>query len=317
MYYNHNLRTQLQEWKNRLYKSTSDQLGPQLKYLFQKLESDKQLLALINEACQKYKYDDKTLKDIIEKLRRGSDLEFVNEIQQAAYCFQYINYYTKMIGNYNLHYYSEFQSKDFEGSKNKIIENYISPILNFLHDRLDKSNSTIYLLERYKKRTEWFTKNQILSFYKSAKKNYEQVLEDDLRLFLFDQGIDYPFSTPKSASGRADIVGALDSNDPIVIEIKVIDKERKYGKNRIKDGFAQIVKYASDYNKDFGYLVIYNIDMVEINFVFSEVNNTFPPMLKFNNKTYYFVVINLSFDEQASNLKKIKTMEVKESDLLD
>ncbi len=34
MYYNHNLRTQLQEWKNRLYRATYEQFGHQLKYFY-------------------------------------------------------------------------------------------------------------------------------------------------------------------------------------------------------------------------------------------------------------------------------------------
>jgi len=34
MYYNHNLRTNLQEWKNRLYRAPFQQFGSQLQYFF-------------------------------------------------------------------------------------------------------------------------------------------------------------------------------------------------------------------------------------------------------------------------------------------
>ena len=82
------------------------------------------------------------------------------------------------------------------------------------------------MLEKYKRRTEWFTFSNLLEKYSTADKNYEQIFEDDLRLFLFDQGIDYPFSTPKSTSGRGDIIGSIDTNDPLIIEIKIFDRER-------------------------------------------------------------------------------------------
>ena len=108
-------------------------------------------------------------------------------------------------------------------------------------------------------------------------------------MFLFDQGIDYPFSSPKSTSGRADIIGSIDTSDPIVLEIKIFDRTKGYGKNRIKDGFTQVVKYANDYNKEIGYLVIFNADSGEINFKFPDKNNLFPPMITFNHKTFFFI----------------------------
>src|SRR5690606_12556230 len=173
----------------------------------------------------------------------------------------------------------------------------------------------IYLLEKYKRRTEWFTYNELLNKYKIASKNYEQIFEDDLRLFLFDQGIDYPFSTPKSTSGRGDIIGSIETNDPLIVEIKILDKEKKYGKQRIYDGFSQIIKYANDYNKDVGYLVIFNVDNIEIDFVLNEKNNIFPPMVSFNNKTYFIIVVNLYNGISASKIGTTEVLTINENDL--
>ncbi len=201
-------------------------------------------------------------------------------------------------------------ARDFEGIKTKIIEEYISPILYFFHDRLNKSNSVVYLLEKYKKRTEWFTKSQLYSAYKSSTKNYEKIFEDDLRLFLFEQGIDYPFSTPMSASGRADIIGEIETDDPLIVEIKIFDRDKGYGAERIKEGFTQIVKYANDYNKDFGFLVVFNMDEVELNLIDSENGNLFPPSTTFNNKTFFVIVVNCLDGKSASKSGNIKEIEI-------
>lgn len=314
-YANHILRTNLQEWKNRLYRATYAQFGNQLKFLINNIENNPQTNGLLNEACQKHEYSQEDLSRIAKQRRRDADIEFESETHQAAFCHQYLKYIIGLSGNYNLHNSVFFSAREFDGTKTKIVEDYISPILNYLHDRLDKSNSTIYLLEKYKRRTEWFTKMELFNQYNSAEKNYEQVLEDDLRLFLFDQGIDYPFSTPSSASGRADIIGEIETNDPLVVEIKIFDREKGYGKDRIKDGFSQIVKYANDYNKDVGYLVIYNMDKAELNLNFSENNNIFPASIRFNNKVFYLIVINSSCRDTASKSGTINEIEITETEL--
>lgn len=313
-YSNHNLRTNLQEWKNRLYRSTSDQFAHQFKYLMNNIDGNLQINALVTEAINKYPLELEDFRKTVNSHRRSEQI-FENEVDQASYCYQFLKYFVAEYGKYNLHNYTFFSGRDFESTKTKIIEDYISPIFYYLHDKLDRLNSTVYLLEKFKKRTEWFTKKEIFESYKSAEKNYEQQLEDNLRLFLFDQGIDYPFSTPLSASGRADIIGEIETDDPLIIEIKIFDRSKGYGKDRIKDGFSQVVKYANDYNKDCGFLVLFNMDDVEINFKFSENNKVFPPSLIFNNKTFYFVVINCNNSQTASKTKTTVEIEVTETEL--
>jgi len=314
-YSNHNLRTDLQEWKNRLYRAPYAQFGNQLKYLLNNLDNNHQINGILKEVIIKHKYTDEELNKILEQRRRGIDIEFQSEAHQTAFSYQFLKFVIKEAGNHNIHNLIFFQKRDFEGTKASIVEDFISPIIYYLHDRLDKSNSIIYLLEKYKKRTEWFTKKELFNNYKSAEKNYEQMLEDDLRLFLFDQGIDYPFSTPATASGRADIIGEIETDDPLIIEIKIFDREKGYGKERIKDGFSQIIKYANDYNKDVGYLVVYNMDKAELNLNFSDKKNIFPPSIQFNNKTFYFVIINTAIYETASKSRTIKEIEITENEL--
>lgn len=165
-------------------------------------------------------------------------------------------------------------------------------------------------------RVEWFTHQKLSGLYNTIPKNQqsEQLLEDDLRLFLFDNGVDYPFSTPKSISGRADIVGLIDSEDPLIVEIKIIDKKKGYGKQRVFGGISQIFKYANDYNKNVGYLVIFNFDPIEINFKIDSSNGV--PCLIFNSRTYYIILINMSEPVQASKIGRLKSVEISSDELI-
>jgi len=316
MYYNHNLRTALQEWKNRLYRAPYKEFGNQLKYFANNLDGEKLLNNILSEACIQYTFQDSEIEEIITKAERGSYRDFINEIEHAAYCYQKLKYLGRQYSYPTIQNLILFTGDGFDETKGKVIEQLVAPIVYFLHDKLEKSNSTIYLLEKYKKRTEWFTKPNLLLQYKQATKNYEQIFEDDLRLFLFDQGIDYPFSTPKSNSGRADIVGAIDTNDPLIIEVKFLDKEKGYGKSRVRDGFNQIVKYTNDYNKNFGYLVVFNLDNIELDFKLTDSKKIFPPMLTFGNRIYFLIVINLYTGESASKQGQVESMEITEDDLV-
>jgi len=315
IYSNHNLRTNLQEWKNRLYRSTYQNFGHQLKYVLNNIDNNRQLSALISDAVNNYPISEDDLKKYYEQIDRSGDgVGFESEVDQASYCYLILNYIIQKLKDYNVHHYNIILGHDFEEIKTKIIEEYISPIIYYLHDKLDESNSTIFLLEKYKKRTEWFTKHNLIKLYNSVSKSYEKIFEDDLRLFLFDQGIDYPFSTPLTSSGRVDIIGEIETDDPLIIEIKIFDEEKNYGKNRIREGFTQIVKYANDYNKDVGFLIIFNMDNAELNFKIND-DKAFPPSILFNNKKFYFIVVNCSESTSASKIGALKEVEITVDDL--
>lgn len=313
-YTNHSLRSSLQEWKNRLSRSTFSQFGNQLKFLFGNIDNNRQLKGLVSESIQQFTYSEDQLNEFMQQSRSGGSIDYDSEIDQAAFCYQFLKHCFAKFNSHDLHHYGLFQRND-DKTMSGIIDEYISPIIYYLHDGLDKSSSIIFLLEKYKKRTEWFSRNDLIKLYESADKSYEQIFEDDLRLFLFDQGIDYPFSTPLSASGRADIIGEIDTQDPLILEIKIYDETKGYGKNRIKDGFSQIVKYANDYHKNVGYLVIFNMNSVEINFKMSEENKVFPPSYHYNNKIFYFIVINCSNSVSASKTGTLKEIIVTEVEL--
>ena len=93
----------------------------------------------------------------------------------------------------------------------------------FLHDRIDDGGNVLFLIERFKLKTEWFRRKELYLLYQEDTSVGEASLDQELRASLFDGGIDYPFSQPSSPSGKADIIALLDSDDPLVLEVKVFD----------------------------------------------------------------------------------------------
>ncbi len=132
----------------------------------------------------------------------------------------------------------------------RFTEVFVSPVIDYLLDRVDTGDNVLYLLGKYKRRMEWFRRDELLSAMRGNPSVSEEIANRDLREYLFDQGIEYPFSEPSSPSGEADIVANLGQVDPLVLEIKLFDLARRYDHRYIRKGFRQIYDYANDYGED-------------------------------------------------------------------
>lgn len=301
MYYNHQLKANIQEWRNRFLKSDFDYCINSFNFLYDKLNNQAVIKAIFIELESEYQYSQADIQQIINK--RIETHVFDNEKQHAAFNYQMCKFVFETKKDFR---YWFVVGKNFRDTVEYFKDSIVSPLTNFIQDKLDGVSNVLYSIEKYKLRTEWFTKQDLTDKYNNENKRYEGLLEDDLRLFLFDQGIDYPFSTPKSASGRADIISLIYTDDPLVMEIKIYDSKKGYKKDRIINGFAQIVKYAEDYHKDTGYLVVFNMDNIEIEIQGHESDNKWPNRFVFNGKTYYIIFINLNNEISASKQGKLK-----------
>lgn len=312
-----NIRVNLQEWTNRMRKAEYSQFGYAFKFFMKNIEENPVISSLLEEAVTTFPINDDDLKKIWENnyLDWNETIEIQDEMHHAAISYQFMHYIFKHLGS-NVH--QAFLTLTMFTAKRQTsdcIRIFIEPIVYYLHDRLDDSNSTLHLILKYKKRVEWFTRRELLAKYVAAEKSYEQIFEDDLRLFLFDQGIEYPFSTPQSPSGRADVVGALESKDPVVIEIKFLDKNKSYGLNRLQGGVTQAVQYVTDYHKPFGFLVVFNLDETEYDFKL-DGDETKTPRIQVGDKTIFLVLINLRDTVSASKQGKLKTISIERKDLI-
>lgn len=312
MYYNHNLRINLKEWRNRVMKSNHEQFNNTHKYFFDKIQNTPALLAILSESS----YVPAETVFLQLDTNQFDCLTFEHEEEEAVYKFHLIKYFLSESGTNPQSLLWEFCTASNNDDKViEYVELMIDPIINYLNDLLDESSSILFLLEKYKLRSEWFFKERLNELYTSNSKTGENKLEDDLRLFLFDQGIDFPFSTPLSASGRADVVSMLHTEDPLVLEIKITDEKKKYGTGRIKGGFAQVVKYADDYHKNIGYLVVFNFDAVKFELTGTEKDNTWPQRVNFRDKVFYFIFVDLHIGESASKTGTLKKKTISVSEL--
>lgn len=188
---------------------------------------------------------------------------------------------------------------------------FVVPLCNYLIDRLEVSSIMLYLLLRYKRWAEWFEAVRLRETYEEGG---EAGLDIDLRRFLFESGIDYPYSQPHSPGGRADVVARLETDDPLVLEIKVWDSKKGYKENRVRDGLRQVMDYAAKYGKDKGYVAVFNVDPESLVFVGETSGDEWPARIE-KGRIYYFIGINIAEQEKPVS-ERDKGKPVKTNDIL-
>lgn len=197
---------------------------------------------------------------------------------------------------------NELTLSGLEGEKsNKKKQNYfkeciIGKIIAYIKRKLKDVHYSLYLLNRYKMRSEVFKKDELNEIYRNNSKESETVLQDDLRLFLYEQGVGYPFSCAELKIGKTDVYAQVSPDDYMLTEVKIFDAGRKYGINRLNDGFSQLVQYVNELQIPIGYLIVFNFDD-SLPVVVTETEDN---VIVLDDKIYHIVFINLYNAESAS-----------------
>lgn len=192
---------------------------------------------------------------------------------------------------------------------------FIDPIFNFINLKLIDSDNLLNLLTKYKKKKEWFNRTQFYKKYNDEGRE-EEFVDLDLREFLFDNGIEYPFSTVKSPSGRADIIANIDSLDPIVIEVKILDKVKNYYKGRIIEGITQAYNYVTDYQKNRGFLIVFNANSNDQKIIFDS-DDSYPSKLIIGAISIFVIIININPEgKTASEQGKISSVQISKEEVM-
>lgn len=206
---------------------------------------------------------------------------------------------------------------NFEGASKKITQEFVEYVRDYLVHQLESSSVMLYLLLRYKCWAEWFEVKRLRQVYSDEG---ETGLDRDLRRFLFESGIDYPFSQPDVPGGRVDIVAGLETGDALVSEVKVWDSAKNYRVNRVCDGLRQVMHYATKYGKDRGYVVVFNLDPEPLVFEGETDTDRWPARTEHGGRTYYFIAIDIIPEyvkpvSQRDKGKLVKTHEVQLAEL--
>lgn len=181
-------------------------------------------------------------------------------------------------------------------------QQYFYPVYEYFRERIQETNTTLYLLDKYRHRTEWFHKQRLYEMWQNDTTHGEDNLTKDLQEYLHGQGIDFPFSTPHSPSGRSDLVGLIDTSNPLVLEAKIFNLDSGYDKSYLRKGLMQAYRYSLDYGKPIGYLLIFNVDEKDISF---EIDPSEPiKSISIGNTTIFIVTVNLFPRVSASKEKK-------------
>jgi hypothetical protein len=146
-----------------------------------------------------------------------------------------------------------------------IYKKIILPIYERIVNNIDERHFLEQLLERYKTRTEHFTKKQ----WKLSGTIIDEInlLQPDLALYLFDQGIEYTKESHSVDSNRIDFLGR-----DYIIEVKQTS-------SKTINGGTQLMEYLEKQNKNYGYLIIY---------IHGEIKSWEDKRFKFKGEIYKF-----------------------------
>jgi hypothetical protein len=194
-------------------------------------------------------------------------------------------------------------------------EAVVEPLIEYLQERIGEASDVLYVLERYVRRVEWFERDRLHAAYEENPSRGESIYDTDLRQFLFEQGIDYPFSQPRSASGESDVVAGLDGDDPLVCEVKLYDAAR-YGKSYIAKGVQQATAYARDYGKTSAYLVVVNLSAKHLQLPTDGEAKEWPPRIDVGGVTVFIVQVRALPQPSASQRGTAEVLMLTKDDLL-
>jgi hypothetical protein len=198
----------------------------------------------------------------------------------------------------------------------QFVARIVSPLFDFLHERAGAEGNILYVLERYVRRVEWFDRDDLYDRAMDDTRKAERVYETDLRRFLFSEGINMPFSQPRSASGLSDVLVGVDTEDPLVCEMKIFDAVNR-GKRHLASGVGQALQYAEDYVKQVAYLVIINLSGRPLTLPSEDDPKSWPPRVTIAGVRVYLIMVRALPSASASKLGKPAPMTISYDDLVD
>jgi hypothetical protein len=314
MKYERDLQVRLRERYRRLYKTDYDQYGREASY-FRVFVLKVPALRSIVESISRSEPDLDADEWIQEKFADQSYQFPDTEEGRAKVIWRVIEHLAD--GTFQaMHVARSFSNdRNVNALVREMTEKLIEPFIEYIEERLGSESEVLYLLERLKRRIEAFDQEVLYANYQANTKRGEVSYDRYVRKYLFDQGIDNPFSQPRSASGEADIVSGLDSEDPLVEETKLYGGA-DYGVPYIAKGFNQAIQYAQDHGKNVAHLVVINLADHNLQLPSDEELSIWPPRLHASGVTVYMVVIRAKPLPSASQRRKQTTKIVTRDELV-
>lgn len=290
--FEHDLRVRLHERRNRLYKADFRIWQNEAGLMLEWMRSEPYLAALLTEV--------EAASIDVDAWKAGGGISYHDvtfpddERDRAKVCLSLF-----VANDLQSHGRAFGGGGDFNDIARAFVAGVVDPLINYLEDRIEDGGSVLGILERYKRRTEWFHQADLHDRYQADPKRGEAVLDAHLREYLVDNGISFPFSQPGSPSGEADVV-LLDEEEPLAMEVKLFLPEASKDRAYIRQGFAQAYRYAADYHTPAGYLVVFNLSDGALVFE-SDHPERWPTSITVGDCTVFCVVINVNPDRPTAS----------------
>ena len=307
MRFEHELRVRLRERRNRLYKAGHQLFDNEETLMLGWMEGEPYIASLFQE-IEAAPLDSERWK---QESVSWQHLSFPDsEIDRAKACLAVMRDH-----DYRQYAHAVTAEARFDDMARAYVEAFVDPLVNYLEDRIDDGSSVLGILERYKRRTEWFHQADLHARYEADTARGEAVLDAHLREYLVDQGIAFPFSQPRSPSGEADVVSMGD--EPLALEIKLFLPSAGKDAGYVRQGFAQAHRYAADYGLPSGYLVVFNLTEGLL-LLEGDNSDRWPPSVAVGNRTVFLLTVDINPERpSASRDRKLARAEIGRAFLLD
>jgi G:T-mismatch repair DNA endonuclease (very short patch repair protein) len=256
-------------------------------------------------------------EDEAKKIVTGNQIpEFDDELTQAIVSFFVIKLCVESESNgieakIGRNYTRTFDTDPLDFFKGFFLE----PFYEYLDEQIDDQRMILALLRRYKHKCEWFQREYLFRLWENDTAKGEKLLALHMYEYLHDQGLDFSIE-PQSISGKADLIAAQNTDDPLIADAKVFNPEKSKGPGYIAMGFNQIYIYTLDFNEPFGYLIIFKTHEADLKFALTSQSLS-TPFVVHNNKTIFILVIDIFHHEHsASKRGLLKSYEITEGDLI-
>lgn len=312
--YVQNLRYKLQKRVRRLNSIGDNMFHISLKHFWGFLENNPVFIGILQDLGNKYQSKESEAEKIID----GKSILGNTELEHAALSYFLIKKCSKSDDNRietDIGYiYDDWIDTD-KAALEHFRDMFLEPFYEYVDEQLDDQKAILALLRRYKHKCEWFQRDNLFKLVEKHPKSGEKLLALHLYEYLHDQGLDFTIE-PSSISGKADLVAAQNTDDPLIADTKIFNPEKKKGKSYLVTGFNQVYIYTTDYNEPFGYLIIYKTSEKDLRFALSNQTQSVPFVIH-NNKTIFIITIDIfPHSKTASKRGTLKPIEITEDDLI-
>jgi hypothetical protein len=290
----HDLRVKLHERRNRLYKSDYNKYDNELGFFLDWLDKYEYIRGIIGE-IEAASLDFERWRDSGGVGHHGVSYPDT-EIDRAKACLMVLRE-----GDTRRYASTISDSTHFDEMLRDYTEAFVDPLVSYIEDLIEEGSEILSTLLRYKRRVEWFEAAELHALYEEDTRHGEDSLDRHLRRYLLDQGIDFPFSQPRSPSGEVDVAAALGSDDPLSLEVKLFLPDAGKDKGYVRQGFGQAYRYASDYGVPVGYLLIFNLTPKALIFETETKRAGSPPAIQYGDKTIFLIAVDSHPDRPSAS----------------